>query len=335
MKTKTAQSYTATIVVDKTPPQAFKAIINISRWWSEEIEGDTEKLNDEFFYHYKDVHLSKMKLVELVPNKKVVWLVLDNYFKFTKDKSEWKGTKLVFDIAEKGGKTEIKFTHHGLVPQYECYDICREAWTFYITESLKQLVTTGKGQPNAKLKSGFDAKLVEKWKLDTEPGAVVEKPKPGNKKSNDYTTAILIDQTPKQAFKAINNVTGWWTENTKGKNLKLKDEFTVTFGETFMTMQVVEFVSDTKVVWLVTDCYKHWLKGNKTEWTGTKLSFEISSKGKKTQVAFKHIGLIPKLECFGGCANAWGEYIQQSLLQLITTGKGQPTPKEKSSKAKK
>ena len=171
MKPKPAQSYTATIVVDKTPQQAFKAITNISKWWSEEIEGGTKKLNDEFFYHYKDVHLSKMRLVELVPNKKVVWLVLDNYFKFTKDKSEWKGTKLVFDITEKDGKTEIKFVHEGLVPQYECYDICREAWTFYITESLQQFISTGKGQPNAKLKSGFDARLVKKWKLDTEPGA--------------------------------------------------------------------------------------------------------------------------------------------------------------------
>jgi hypothetical protein len=55
-----------------------------------------------------------------------------NYFKFTKDKSEWTGTKMSFEIAEKDNKTEIRFTHRGLVPEFECYDICNNTWTQYI-----------------------------------------------------------------------------------------------------------------------------------------------------------------------------------------------------------
>jgi hypothetical protein len=106
-----------------------------------------------------------MKLTEVVPGQKVVWLVLDNYFKFTKDKSEWKGTKVIFDILPKGDQTQIRFTHEGLVPQYECYEICREAWTSYIRESLRNLITTGKGQPNAKEDDGFNEQLVEKWRI--------------------------------------------------------------------------------------------------------------------------------------------------------------------------
>jgi len=157
--------FATTILVDQTPEQAFKAIKNISAWWSEGIEGSTDKLNDEFIYHYKDIHFSKMKLIELVPNKRVVWQVLDNYFKFTEDKSEWIGTKLVFDISQKNDQTEISFTHQGLVPQYECYEVCREAWTNYINDSLRDLITTGKGQPNPKEEHGFNAQLVEKWKL--------------------------------------------------------------------------------------------------------------------------------------------------------------------------
>jgi hypothetical protein len=90
-----------------------------------------------------------MKLTEVIPGKKVVWLVLDNYFKFTKDKSEWIGTKIIFDISEQDNKTQIHFIHQGLVPAYECYDICRDAWTQYIQESLFSLISTGKGQPNA------------------------------------------------------------------------------------------------------------------------------------------------------------------------------------------
>lgn len=126
----------------------FKAINNVRGWWSEEIEGNTAKLNDEFTYHYKDVHRSKMKLIEVVPDKKVVWLVLDNYFNFTKDKTGWKDTKVSFEISEKGGKTQLVFTHIGLIPRYECYDICSDTWGNYIRGSLKNLIEKGKGQPN-------------------------------------------------------------------------------------------------------------------------------------------------------------------------------------------
>jgi len=153
--------------------------------------------------------------------------------------------------------------------------------------------------------------------------------------TSDYTTTILVDQTPKEAFKAINNVTGWWTENLEGSWKKLKDEFTATFGGTFITMKVTELVPDTKVVWLVTDCYKDWVKGNKKEWNGTKIVFEISAKGKKTEVKFTHLGLIPQFECYGGCSNAWTEYVGGSLANLISTGTGEPTPKERKPKTAK
>lgn len=156
----TTPDFTTTLVVDQTPEEVFNAINNVRGWWSQEIEGNTERLNDEFTYHYKDVHISKMKLIEVIPNKKVVWLVMDNYFKFTKDESEWKGNKIIFEIDQKDNKTQLKFTQVGLVPQYECYDICRDAWSNYINNSLRSLITTGKGQPNAK-ESGFNEQLLQ------------------------------------------------------------------------------------------------------------------------------------------------------------------------------
>ncbi|ARS39222.1 ATPase [Sphingobacteriaceae bacterium GW460-11-11-14-LB5] len=160
------QDFTATILVDQSPNEVFNAITNIKGWWSEAIEGDTHIINAESVYHYRDIHYCKMKLVELVPDQKVVWLILDNYFKFTADKSEWIGTKLVFDITKKGEQTLLTFTHEGLVPQYECYEICREAWTNYIKESLYKLITTGKGQPNPKEDDGFNTELAKKWKIE-------------------------------------------------------------------------------------------------------------------------------------------------------------------------
>jgi len=158
------QDFTTTILVDQTPQQVFDAINNVRGWWSEEIEGDTHKPNDEFTYHYKDVHICRMKLTEVVPTKKVVWQVLSNYFNFTKDKSEWTGTKIIFEISEKKNKTQLQFTHEGLTPDYECYDACYDGWTNYVKKSLYSLITIGKGQPNPK-EGGFNQELIEKLNL--------------------------------------------------------------------------------------------------------------------------------------------------------------------------
>jgi Activator of Hsp90 ATPase homolog 1-like protein len=144
------QDFTATISVDQTPDQAFNAIKNVRGWWSENIEGSTDKLGHEFTYRYRDVHYCKMKLIEVIPDKKLVWLVLDNFFDFTEDKSEWKDTKTIFEVSKTGDKTEIRFTHQGLVPEYECFNVCSNAWGSYINGSLRSLITTGRGRPNQK-----------------------------------------------------------------------------------------------------------------------------------------------------------------------------------------
>lgn len=144
------QDLTASFEVSQNPKQVFDAITNVRGWWSENIEGGTRELNQEFIYEVKDLHRCTMRMTEFVPNQKVVWLVLDNYFSFVKDQSEWKDTKIVFEIQERGGKTRVQFTHQGLVPAHECYGICSDAWTGYITGSLHDLITTGKGKPNPK-----------------------------------------------------------------------------------------------------------------------------------------------------------------------------------------
>jgi hypothetical protein len=146
----TDQNFTTTFTVDQTPEEAFAAINNVRGWWSGEIEGSTDELGDEFTYRYQDLHYSKQKITELIPGKKVVWLVLDGQLNFVNDKSEWKGTKITFDIARKGDKTEVRFTHVGLVPHYECYGACSNAWGSYMNSSLRSLITTGRGQPNQK-----------------------------------------------------------------------------------------------------------------------------------------------------------------------------------------
>jgi activator of Hsp90 ATPase-like protein len=136
--------------VEKTPTEVFAAINNVRGWWSGEIDGGTQKLGDEFTYRYEDIHYSKQRITESIPGKKVVWLVLESSLNFIEDKKEWNGTKITFEIARKGGKTEVHFTHVGLVPESECYGACFSAWGSYINGSLRGLITRGKGSPNPK-----------------------------------------------------------------------------------------------------------------------------------------------------------------------------------------
>jgi len=102
----------------------------------------------EFTYRYENLHRTRQKITELVPGKKVVWRVLESEINFVKDKTEWNGTEIVFEIRNRGGKSELTFTHVGLAPRIECYGKCAGAWGFYINESLRNLITTGKGDPN-------------------------------------------------------------------------------------------------------------------------------------------------------------------------------------------
>jgi hypothetical protein len=143
----TDSNYTTAFTVAQTPDEAFAAINNVRGWWSGEIEGDTATLGGEFIYRYQDIHRSTQHITELVPGRRVAWHIVDGYLNFTSDPTEWTGSDITFDITSKGGQTEVRFTHVGLSAASECFGQCSSAWAFYINSSLRDLITTGAGEP--------------------------------------------------------------------------------------------------------------------------------------------------------------------------------------------
>lgn len=157
----TDQSFTSRFEVAASPDAVFAAICNVRGWWSEGVVGAADKVGDLFTHSVRDLHRCDLQVAEMVPGRKIEWVVLDNHFSFTRDTTEWTGTRIVFELARVGGGTEVRFTHVGLVPEYECHEVCVDGWTTYLA-SLRDLIATGKGRPNfGEARTSSEAALME------------------------------------------------------------------------------------------------------------------------------------------------------------------------------
>jgi Activator of Hsp90 ATPase homolog 1-like protein len=111
------QSYTTGVEVLFSAAVVFTHLNAVSKWWPEDFQGLSAKLNDEFTLRTGDVHYSKQQIVEFVPDKKVVWLVIDSIRK--PDNYVWTGAKMIFEITSNGDKTRLNLTYTGPVPENE------------------------------------------------------------------------------------------------------------------------------------------------------------------------------------------------------------------------
>ncbi|WUI02935.1 hypothetical protein OHR68_14365 [Spirillospora sp. NBC_00431] len=153
---------TAAMTVDRTPEQVFEAINDVRGWWSENLIGHSAALHDEFVFtddceyagetvrEKKGLRFARFQITESVPGRRVVWHVVDSDNTEVDDRDEWTGTDVVFDISTGERGTTLHFTHEGLTAaESDCFEACSLAWTFFITKSLPQLITTGAGRPIA------------------------------------------------------------------------------------------------------------------------------------------------------------------------------------------
>jgi Activator of Hsp90 ATPase homolog 1-like protein len=143
-----AHDYTTSFTVPHTPAEVF-AVNSPRGWWSTDIEGTTDRVGEEFVFEVPGVHYSKIRVTELIPGELVAWRVVDAAIHFVADRDEWTDTEIRFELTEAGSGTDVRFTHDGLVPAVECYEACATAWSFYVSASLRNLITTGTGNPGS------------------------------------------------------------------------------------------------------------------------------------------------------------------------------------------
>lgn len=299
------KDFSTTLVLDATPQQVFDAVNNVRGWWSENIEGNTGEAGSTFRYHYQDVHRATIKITELVPGKRIVWQVEDNHFKFTEGADEWTGTAIVFAISEQEGKTQLQFTHKGLVPAFECFQLCSDAWTHYIQDSLKNLVLQGKGSPTPR---------------ETEAATAGDVATAAATSGKSICHRLLITAPVEKVYEALTTqkgLAGWWTPDTTAKP---ETGSIARFGfgpDYFKEMKIETLTPYSKVKWLCIKAFE--------EWIGTTLSFSLEPHAKGCILFFRHEGWKDYTNEFASCSFDWALFFR-SLKLLCETGKGIPYP---------
>ena len=257
------QSFKTSIEIPASPANIFGHIVNdVSKWWTGDFNGSSAKLNDEFVIHHPGAHYSKQRVTEIVPGKKVVWLVTESDLAWLENKEEWTGTRMVFEITGNGETSLLSFAHEGLTPEKKCYDRCSQGWSIVIRNRLLNFIN--------------DRKQVGSQNI------VLAK----------YTVAIDIPKSPKAVFDhVVNDISKYWPEEFEGECSKLNDEFVFrSRGDTHYSKHLVtEFVPGKKVVWLVTESLR---KTDNFDWTGTKMIFVLTPKGNRTLLEFTYDGFI-------------------------------------------
>jgi len=139
------KDFTSIISAKNSAKKAIDKISNVPQWWGISFTGDSKNQNDQFVVKMGGDSFFNFTVEELIPGKRIVWLVTDCNMPWYSDKKEWANTRLIFDLEEHDGITELNFKHEGLTPDVECYKDCEPGWTHWIQTSMFSYLTKGEG----------------------------------------------------------------------------------------------------------------------------------------------------------------------------------------------
>lgn len=115
---------------------AITTLEGLSDWWTK----TTGEINqgEKLYFHFGE-HSIEMTILELVPDKKVIW-------QCTEKEGEWKDTIITFDLVDTGEQVFINFSHSNWAEQTDLCSHCSTKWAVFML-SLKDYLETGKGRP--------------------------------------------------------------------------------------------------------------------------------------------------------------------------------------------
>ena len=133
--------YEHRITVKVSPKRAFDALTKeMSSWWTE-MSSTVDSVGDRTTAKFEDGTTWSFEVIKLEENKLVEFRCYDaNHIHpvtTPEMRTEWENTVLRFDIVEKAKSTDIHFTHIGLTPEINCYDICNSGWNHFFGSAFK------------------------------------------------------------------------------------------------------------------------------------------------------------------------------------------------------
>ena len=116
--------------------RALTARQSLAGWWTTDTRGSFDRGGVIEFRFGTRGHID-MKVLDLDPDKHVVWQVVDG-------PQDWIGSKVSFELKQEDEQTTVLFKHAGWKEQSEFMHHCSTKWATFLM-SLKAFVETGKG----------------------------------------------------------------------------------------------------------------------------------------------------------------------------------------------
>lgn len=147
-----ANNYHQRIELSCSIEKAFEAItLQIADWWST-TNGTSDTIGDEFKVSFGEESYWKFKVINLVEPNEIIWECIESHqdHNLKGIDEEWLNTWIYWSFSKRKGRTRVDFLHDGLISTGICYEVCSNGWNFYILDSLKSFLESGKGKPSSK-----------------------------------------------------------------------------------------------------------------------------------------------------------------------------------------
>ena len=129
------------IVIDAPVSEVYAALATadaISAWWDKQTPVQTDRGLVLEHYPGPEHGVVKLRVAELVPNKRVEWACISTHPK-TSPASAWTGTHFVFELIPEAGSTTLDFRQTGYDERSQFRESNTRAWG-QVLQTLKKVV---------------------------------------------------------------------------------------------------------------------------------------------------------------------------------------------------